>query len=106
MNRSPAASPAVVEELPALFLVWARTELERQRDTRASSVNEHEVGAPERSVLEHDLVEIDAALARLAAGAYGRCTSCGTTVPVERLEIMPAAELCVRCQHEQETRAF
>jgi RNA polymerase-binding transcription factor DksA len=41
--------------------------------------------------------EIDAALARLAAGSYGTCESCGRDIPVERLEIRPAARTCVDC---------
>ena len=42
--------------------------------------------------------EIDAALARLDAGTYGRCVSCGSAIPVERLEFRPFAAACVNCQ--------
>ena len=52
------------------------------------------------------LAEVDAALARLDDGTFGSCTTCGHPIPAERVEIMPAAGLCVRCQHERETRAF
>jgi DnaK suppressor protein len=41
---------------------------------------------------------IDAALARLEAGTYGQCISCGTGIPVERLEFRPFAAACVTCQ--------
>jgi RNA polymerase-binding transcription factor DksA len=44
------------------------------------------------------LAEIDAALARQAAGTYGICTSCGEPIGVERLRARPAAERCVRCE--------
>jgi RNA polymerase-binding transcription factor DksA len=44
------------------------------------------------------LEEIDAALARLEAGTYGQCVSCGTGIPVERLEFRPFAAACVTCQ--------
>ena len=40
---------------------------------------------------------VDAALARLDAGAYGRCDSCGEAIPPERLEIRPFATTCVPC---------
>ncbi|MDL5155154.1 TraR/DksA family transcriptional regulator [Actinomycetospora termitidis] len=43
-----------------------------------------------------DLVEIDAALARLDAGTYGICEVCGRDIPGERLEARPAARRCVR----------
>lgn len=42
------------------------------------------------------LVEIDAALARLADGLYGRCEVCGEDIGAERLEARPATARCVR----------
>jgi DnaK suppressor protein len=41
--------------------------------------------------------EIDAALARIAVGTYGRCTGCQTEIPEERLELRPFAGTCVSC---------
>ncbi len=41
--------------------------------------------------------QIDEALARIAAGTYGRCTGCGTDIPEERLELRPFASSCVAC---------
>lgn len=42
--------------------------------------------------------EIDAALAKIAAGTYGVCESCGNRVPKARLEAIPHARLCVTCK--------
>jgi DnaK suppressor protein len=42
--------------------------------------------------------EIDAALAKIAAGTYGFCESCGNPVPGARLEALPHARLCVSCK--------
>jgi RNA polymerase-binding transcription factor len=42
--------------------------------------------------------EIDAALVRLDDGAYGVCQQCQTAIAAERLEILPHARFCVRCQ--------
>ena len=42
--------------------------------------------------------EIDAALAKIAAGTYGRCESCGSEIPRARLEALPHARLCVSCK--------
>src|SRR6195952_4029464 len=47
--------------------------------------------------LQVTIGEIDAALARLDAGAYGRCVSCGAEIPEERLELRPFAGRCVSC---------
>ena len=44
--------------------------------------------------------EIDAALARLEAGTYGRCVSCGSALPLERLEVRPFAAGCVPCRQQ------
>lgn len=43
-----------------------------------------------------DLAEADAALERLAAGAYGRCEVCGRDIAPERLQARPAARRCIR----------
>lgn len=42
--------------------------------------------------------EIDEALERIAGGSYGKCEKCGEAIPVERLEAIPTARLCVRCK--------
>lgn len=40
---------------------------------------------------------IEAALARIAADEYGYCCDCGEDIPPRRLEIDPAAAVCVAC---------
>ncbi len=44
---------------------------------------------------ERVLVEIDAALARIDAGTFGRCRVCGREIGDERLEAVPYATLCI-----------
>ena len=41
--------------------------------------------------------DIDKALAKIDAGTYGVCDSCGEAIPVARLEALPASSLCVDC---------
>ncbi len=43
------------------------------------------------------LIEIDAALARIEAGSYGRCDRCGRPIAPGRLEARPAAPACIGC---------
>jgi len=43
------------------------------------------------------LTELDDALARLAAGDYGRCERCGEAIGTDRLAARPAARLCIAC---------
>ena len=50
------------------------------------------------------LADIDAALARLDAGTFGTCTSCGRQIGEERLEALPWAAHCIDCQRAQGRR--
>src|SRR3990172_2722825 len=43
---------------------------------------------------------VETALKRLAEGTYGVCTQCGEMIALARLEVLPYALLCVRCQEE------
>lgn len=48
------------------------------------------------------LAQVEMALARLETGAYGICQRCGEPIDVARLEVLPAATLCVGCQRQAE----
>ncbi|MGM7672210.1 TraR/DksA family transcriptional regulator [Microbacterium sp. A93] len=50
-----------------------------------------------------ELQQVDDAIARMDAGTYGVCTSCGRRIPVARLRVRPFAERCVPCA-EKESR--
>jgi DnaK suppressor protein len=45
----------------------------------------------------HQLEQLDGALARVADGTYGRCSSCGADIAPERLDALPAATTCITC---------
>jgi DnaK suppressor protein len=47
---------------------------------------------------------IDAALSRINQGKYGSCMKCNKKIPLERLEAIPYAVLCVECQKGEERR--
>ncbi len=49
-----------------------------------------------------ELIEIDAALRRIANGDYGLCTECGCNIPTARLHANPVASRCVACQDQAE----
>jgi RNA polymerase-binding protein DksA len=76
------------------------------RDTNADDEHDPEgatiafersqIGALVRQV-RHHLVEIDAALERVAAGTYGTCEQCGEPIGEDRLEARPVARTCIRC---------
>jgi DnaK suppressor protein len=43
------------------------------------------------------LADVEAALARRDAGAYGVCETCGRSIAPERLAARPAARTCIDC---------
>jgi DnaK suppressor protein len=50
------------------------------------------------------LGQIEAALARIEDGSYGRCAICGKPIGEERLRAVPWATLCIDDQRRQEQR--
>ena len=52
--------------------------------------------------LDRTVRQIDAALARLSTGAYGRCDVCSGPIPLARLRAVPFATRCVPCQSAEE----
>lgn len=64
----------------------------------ASQVFEQQRDLALREKEEQHLEAVEAALARLDAGLYGQCTSCGQRIPPERLDALPWAALCIGCQ--------
>ena len=48
------------------------------------------------------LLQIDAALERIANGEYGECRECGDAIQPGRLQADPAATLCIICAQAQE----
>lgn len=50
------------------------------------------------------LHRVDAALARMEAGSFGACESCGEWIPAARLKAIPWTELCISCQEQAETK--
>lgn len=50
---------------------------------------------------EEQLKAIDQALLRIDEGTYGKCANCENKIATERLEIMPAVALCIKCQQEK-----
>jgi DnaK suppressor protein len=52
-----------------------------------------------------ELNQVNDALARLDAGEYGNCKSCGNPIGEARLEAMPFATLCIDCAEDAEDNA-
>lgn len=46
---------------------------------------------------ECELLELDAALARIDAGTWGRCERCGGAIGRDRLRALPETRVCLPC---------
>jgi DnaK suppressor protein len=131
MERLKAVVPGEMMDMTTmeLNLDQVRQNLTAERDSlrrRLGLVVEHVTGGPafdaqfnpdrsdladeyaerERDIallaIEQDqLHQIEAALARIEDGTYGICLECGEAIPPERLEIIPYATTCVRCQTQR-----
>jgi RNA polymerase-binding transcription factor len=63
---------------------------------------EHELALTKNA---QDLLDqSERALARIDAGTYGVCESCGQPIGKARLQAFPRATLCVTCKQRQERR--
>ena len=98
-RREVEARLASVEaQLDAIRVARSSANDDDEHDPEGSTLStEWSRAEGQRSDAQRELVELDAALERIAAGLYGVCASCGNPIPVERLRLVPAATLCVPC---------
>jgi DnaK suppressor protein len=61
-----------------------------------------EISSQLAEVESRELTYIENALERMQAGGYGVCEHCNTNIPLARLQALPYATLCIRCQREAE----
>lgn len=53
-----------------------------------------------------ELMHIDEAIARINSGEFGACQGCQRPIPLARLEALPYAQLCIKCQIKLEKSGF
>ena len=116
MGLSPAQTGAYRQQLQALLdgLVEQAemagdsadvVELDQSRVGRLSRMDALQAQAMSRETRrrrsEH-LGAVRSALARIDSGEYGDCVECGAPIPTGRLDIDPAAALCLACAEASE----
>jgi len=70
-------------------------------DAALDSVQD-EISSQLAEVESRELARIENALQRMREGQYGICEMCGTNIPLARLNALPYATLCIKCQRESE----
>jgi len=61
-----------------------------------------EISSQLAEVESRELARIENALERMRIGQYGVCEGCGANIPMARLNALPYATLCIKCQREAE----
>lgn len=70
-------------------------------DESALKLAAYESTLPIEYALELRLADINRALEKMDKGEYGICETCGQEIDVKRLEIMPEARICLKCQKKK-----
>jgi RNA polymerase-binding transcription factor DksA len=82
----------------------ARDPLEADSSEQAAQLGNVAVVTALEGEATEELAAIDAALARLDAGDYGTCVTCGARISAGRLQARPASAECVACAEAHERR--
>jgi DnaK suppressor protein len=61
-----------------------------------------EISSQLAEVESRELANIEKALERIRDGEYGVCDHCSGAIPLARLQALPYATSCIRCQRELE----
>ena len=70
-------------------------------DAALDSVQD-EISSQLAEVESRELARIENALQRMRDGQYGSCEVCTCSIPMARLNALPYATLCIKCQREAE----
>jgi DnaK suppressor protein len=82
-------------EIQALADPLDQVRLSTDRDMAVEALNQH----------ARSIREIRAAIDRIGEGSYGECERCEESIPPKRLEALPWARLCVKCQSAVEAES-
>jgi DnaK suppressor protein len=102
------------ETLEARILECERVLANAEEETRANSARQADsadqaAAEYERQTLAHKadvarqtITRLTDALKRISQGNFGECAQCGAEIEVKRLEAVPWARYCLKCQEARE----
>ncbi|GAA1481919.1 hypothetical protein GCM10009624_23590 [Gordonia sinesedis] len=97
-DSTRALVETLAARLEAVLEATADTAADDEHDPEGATLaveRGHIVAQLERSRTR--LEELDAAFQRVEEGTYGICEVCGEPIAAVRLEVLPAARMCVTC---------
>jgi DnaK suppressor protein len=100
VKRRDALRQALAGDLSLLKELGAQTSGDMV-DAALDSVQD-EISSQLAEVESRELTRIEYALERMRNGHFGTCEGCGTNIPMARLNALPYATLCIKCQREAE----
>src|SRR5574340_1418468 len=100
IKRRDALRKALAGDLSLLKELRAQTSGDMV-DAALDSVQD-EISSQLAEVESRELSRIEYALDRMRNGHFGICESCGTNIPMARLNALPYATYCIKCQREME----
>jgi DnaK suppressor protein len=100
IKRRDALRKALAGDLSLLKELSAQTSGDVV-DAALDSVQD-EISSQLAEVESRELARIEIALERMREGQYGICDGCSTSIPMARLNALPYATLCIKCQREAE----
>jgi len=104
IRRREAALRASLREFLRLSGQRENIEIEQMADPidQVRSSTDRELTIQRLDQQAHLIHEIQSALARIEEGSYGSCEQCDQPISPKRLEALPWARLCVKCQSAAE----
>ncbi len=100
IKRRDALRKALAGDLSLLKELRAQTSGDVV-DAALDSVQD-EISSQLAEVESRELSRIEYALDRMRNGHFGICESCGANIPMARLNALPYATYCIKCQREME----
>ena len=100
MARRDALRKAISGDLDS-FRKFSAVSVGDNVDAAVDSAND-EISSQLVEIESRELGQIEHALQRIAAGAYGRCEFCSGKISEARLNALPYTNSCIDCQRENE----
>jgi DnaK suppressor protein len=100
VKRRDALRKALAGDLSLLKEMRAQTSGDMV-DAALDSVQD-EISSQLAEVESRELTRIEYALERMRSGQFGICEGCNTAIPMARLNALPYATYCIKCQREAE----
>ena len=96
-RETEAELDAAGDRIDAITAARADANTDDEHDPEGATIGFERAQADAfRVALRRRLQDVDAALARLREGTYGRCVVCGEPIGDARLEARPTADRCIR----------